>query len=119
MRDFPEIVRSSVLDSPVPIQMNLLSVQDLHFNAVLEYVFERCATVDECRRAFPGLRKDLDTLIKRLEDEISGFASHASLSLSAIRDAGHQQNIHHRNILFTLRPGYDPTATQNDPSHPV
>lgn len=69
MRDFPEIVRSSVLDSPVPIQMDLLTAQGPHFNAALEYLFERCAMMEDCQKAFPELQGDLDTLIQRLDDE--------------------------------------------------
>lgn len=68
MRDFPEIVRSAVFDSPVPIQMDLLAAQGPHFEAALESVFARCAMDEDCKEAFPDIEKDLDILIEKLDE---------------------------------------------------
>lgn len=69
MRDYPEIVRSVVLDSPVPLQLDILAAQGPNFEAALDLVFERCAADEQCQAAFPDLQSDFDALVDRLDAE--------------------------------------------------
>lgn len=71
MRDYPEIVRSAVLDSVYPpnIDTTYVSVSDLY--AILNEVFADCEADSACAAAFPDLEsRFFDTL----EGGISGTA---------------------------------------------
>lgn len=77
MREFPEAVRSVVLDSPVPLQMDIFSTQGQSARDALNLVFERCAAEEACNAAFPGLRSAFYGLLERLEvDPITVHVSH-------------------------------------------
>lgn len=55
MRDFPEGVRSVVLDSAYPPQANLDTEAAANAERALNLLFERCASDDTCNTAYPDL----------------------------------------------------------------
>lgn len=69
MRDFPDAVRSVVLDSPVPPQSNLFAGQLIAFQAALDASQRGCADDPECAAAYPDLPAQLEELVADLNAE--------------------------------------------------
>lgn len=59
MRNYPQLVHSAILNSPVPPQADLLRGQLLAFDESLTATFAGCKADPQCNAAFP----DLDTLL--------------------------------------------------------
>jgi len=55
MRDFPDGVRSVILDSVYPPQANLDTEAAVNAERALNLLFERCASDDTCNTAYPDL----------------------------------------------------------------
>jgi pimeloyl-ACP methyl ester carboxylesterase len=55
MRDFPEGVRSVVLDSVYPLEANLDAEAAVNAERALNLLFERCAADETCNAAYPDL----------------------------------------------------------------
>jgi pimeloyl-ACP methyl ester carboxylesterase len=69
MRDFPEIVRSAVLDSVVPIDVHLYNESAANAANALDIMFEDCRAQPMCNAAYPDLEIIFYDLVERLEDE--------------------------------------------------
>lgn len=54
-RDFPERVRSLILDSPIPVDYNIFEVQGPKFRLALDALFAACADDPVCAAAYPNL----------------------------------------------------------------
>ncbi len=67
MRDYPEIVRSAVLDSVVPPQVDNIAEQPRMINRALETLFAGCAADDACNAAYPDLREVTYATARALE----------------------------------------------------
>ncbi|NIM92372.1 MAG: alpha/beta fold hydrolase [Anaerolineales bacterium] len=67
MRDFPETLRSVVLDSVVPLELDLLGTDAISADQSLNLVFERCAEERRCSEAFPDLETTLGELFEQLD----------------------------------------------------
>lgn len=55
MRDFPEGVRSVVLDSVYPLQTNIDAEAVANADRALKLIFEQCAADEACNAAYPDL----------------------------------------------------------------
>jgi pimeloyl-ACP methyl ester carboxylesterase len=77
MRDYPQAVRSAVLDSVYPPQVNLYTALAPNAQRAFEVFFERCAARPDCNRAYPDLR----AVFYQLADQLN--ASPVPVSLSA------------------------------------
>jgi hypothetical protein len=53
MRDYPEIVRSAILDSVVPIEAQLLNQSSSEQDQALHVLFESCDSDTACASAYP------------------------------------------------------------------
>jgi pimeloyl-ACP methyl ester carboxylesterase len=66
MRDYPESLRSVVLDSPWPLQADPFAEQAIHAEQVLDTIFQYCAQDEQCNRYYPSLKnyfyEDMDAL---------------------------------------------------------
>jgi pimeloyl-ACP methyl ester carboxylesterase len=69
MRDHPGDIRSAVLDSVVPPQVNADEMSAFHTQRAFDLVFERCALDDACNRKFPDVEKTFYSLVEQLEGE--------------------------------------------------
>lgn len=69
MRDAPEMIRSVVLDSPLPIRGQDFVDSVPHFAAALERLYAMCAADGACSQAYPELEADLHEAVARLEAE--------------------------------------------------
>lgn len=68
MRDHPEIVRSAILDSVVPPQLDKLSDQPRAIYQQLEDLFAACAADDDCNEAYPDLREVTYNTARELDE---------------------------------------------------
>jgi len=63
LRDYPESVRSIVIDSVLPPQVDALAEAGKNANRAFDVIFDSCASQPDCLRAFPTLRQDFyDTI---------------------------------------------------------
>lgn len=67
LRDHPEGVRAAVLDSVVPLEVDLLSSVAPNGHAALERVFSACVDDVDCGDAHPGGMPQLLSLVARLD----------------------------------------------------
>lgn len=68
MRDHPEIVRSAILDSVVPLHANMLTEYPASVQSSLAKLFAACATNPKCSSAYPDLEKVFWELVKELDE---------------------------------------------------
>lgn len=66
MRDFPKGIRSVILDSTYPPQVNRMAETDLNFYTLLQKVFSDCQSDEVCHAAYPTLERDFMTSIDKL-----------------------------------------------------
>jgi pimeloyl-ACP methyl ester carboxylesterase len=67
MRDYPDAVRSAVLDSAYPLQVNLYTALAPNAERAFQVFFERCAADPTCSISYPDLR----TVFYQLVDELN------------------------------------------------
>ena len=77
MRNHPEIVRSAILDSVVPVESNVINEYPNSVDSALSRLFTSCATDPDCNRAYPNLENVFWELVKELD------ANPVTLSTSA------------------------------------
>jgi pimeloyl-ACP methyl ester carboxylesterase len=66
MRDFPEGIRSAVLDSVVPTQVNIYETDPERTAQAFERLFSGCAADPACQAAYPGLEARFSAGLERL-----------------------------------------------------
>ena len=66
MRDYPEIVRSAILDSVVPIEAQLLNQSSSEQDHALHVLFEACESDPACASAYPDLEATYNEVVDRL-----------------------------------------------------
>jgi pimeloyl-ACP methyl ester carboxylesterase len=66
MRDFPNAVRSAVLDSSVPLQANLIEDNGVNFKRSFELFFAACAADSTCDTKYPALHADYTAAVAQL-----------------------------------------------------
>jgi pimeloyl-ACP methyl ester carboxylesterase len=69
LRRHPGGIRSVVLDSVLPPDVNFDEVATSNLQRALNLVFDGCAVDRDCSRAFPELRRDFATLIAKADAE--------------------------------------------------
>jgi len=67
MRDYPHVVRSAVLDSAYPLQVNLYTALAPNAERAFNVFFDRCAADPNCSLSYPDLR----AVFYRLVDELN------------------------------------------------
>jgi pimeloyl-ACP methyl ester carboxylesterase len=77
MREYPQGIRSVVLDSPVPLQIDPYGDSAINFYKSLDLLFERCQLDVQCAQSFPDLKARYWALVDRLNSEpLSTFIVH-------------------------------------------
>ncbi len=66
MRDFPEGVRSAILDSSYPLETNLFVDIPANADRAFTTFFEGCAKDSACNTAYPNLESDFYKLVDKL-----------------------------------------------------
>ncbi len=67
MRDYPEIVRSAVLDSPVPLEARMFNDLAVRTDGSLRAMFADCAADPACSAVFPDLEVVFYQLVEQLD----------------------------------------------------
>ncbi len=67
MRNHPEIIRSAVLDSVVPVEANMIEEYPKSVNAALSQLFIACASDPACGSAYPDLEAVFRSLLQKLD----------------------------------------------------
>ena len=75
MRDYPQAVRSAVLDSAYPLQVNLYTALAPNAERAFNVFFDRCANDPSCNSSYPDLR----AVFYRLVDELNAHPIGVSL----------------------------------------
>ncbi|MDQ7033950.1 MAG: alpha/beta fold hydrolase [Anaerolineae bacterium] len=65
MRDYPDSIRSVILDSTYPLEVNLFTDTATNWTRALNTVFDACASDERCNAAYPNLR---DTFLALVDD---------------------------------------------------
>lgn len=66
MRDDPQSVRSVVLDSTLPLQVNLYTAIAPNAARAFKVLFDRCAADPDCSQAYPNLETSFYNLVDQL-----------------------------------------------------
>ena len=69
MRDYPEIVRAAVLDSPVPLEAKIYNDVAANADHALNLLFQGCAADQKCNVAYPQLQTTFYDLVDRLNTQ--------------------------------------------------
>lgn len=69
MRDHPEGIRSVILDSVYPPQVDLFMEYGTNMAAAFAHLFESCANDEGCSSTYPNLENDFYDLVQRLNTE--------------------------------------------------
>lgn len=69
MRDHPEIVRSVVIDSVVPMQQSMFNSRSDDVQYALDKMFADCASSPACSSAYPDLQNKFNALIERFDQQ--------------------------------------------------
>lgn len=69
MRRYPQRVRVAILDGVVPPQLGLGPDIALDAQAAIDKAFARCASDEDCKRAFPNIAETFATLRARVEKQ--------------------------------------------------
>lgn len=69
MRDYPEIVRSAVLDAALPLEVHIYNEQAAKTDYVLNKLFEGCAADADCRATYPNLEQVYNDVVAQLNAE--------------------------------------------------
>ena len=75
MRDHPAAVRSAVLDSAYPLEVNLYTSLATNAERAFGVFFERCASTPDCNTAYP----DLEAVFYGLVDQLNAYPVLVSL----------------------------------------
>jgi len=67
MRNHPEIVRSAVLDSVVPVEIKLFNEDPIRDNSALQAMFDGCAAEANCNKAYPDLKTVFWDLVDQMQ----------------------------------------------------
>ena len=68
MRDFPEGIRSVILDSSYPLQVNLYTALTANARRAFNVLFDGCAAEPTCNAAYPELEATFFELVEQLSD---------------------------------------------------
>ncbi len=69
MRDYPEGVRSVILDSPYPLEVDLQEAIPGHMTRAFRVFFDGCAADAACAAAYPDLEAEFYRLVNRLNTD--------------------------------------------------
>ncbi len=68
MRDYPHGIRSVVLDSVYPLQVNLFTAMPDNLNRSLTTLFARCASTPACNATYPDLQQVFAEVLRQLDE---------------------------------------------------
>ncbi|MCP4142645.1 MAG: alpha/beta hydrolase [Chloroflexi bacterium] len=69
MREYPEVVRSVILDSVLPVESKIYNESAAIGQYSLDTLYAGCAANAECRLAYPDLEEDLRIVVAQLNEK--------------------------------------------------
>lgn len=109
MRDHPEAVRSAVLDSVYPLQVNLYTALAPNAERAFNTFFARCAEDLACNASYPDLRG----IFYQLVDQLNAYPVAVSLSAGGIENTIQVDGALLIDVLFVGL--YNPAVTASMP----
>lgn len=79
MRDYPQIVVSSVIDAVAPPQRDIYGESAVNFDRALDLFFASCVADSACNAAFPTLRADFSSTVAKLNAEPLNVSTSSSV----------------------------------------
>ena len=67
MRHYPDLIRSAILDSTLPPQINFPSDAITSFVEAIDNLFTACASQEKCSQAYPNLEGDFYKVLDQLQ----------------------------------------------------
>ena len=67
LREYPQIIRSAVFDSPIPLGINLYKEVAANYEQALNALFANCAADPLCNTTYPELGRSYETLLADLD----------------------------------------------------
>jgi pimeloyl-ACP methyl ester carboxylesterase len=83
MRDYPAAVRSVVLDSVVPPDIDVFEETPLNAKRAFDLLFDGCAANADCSQAYPNLREVFFETVERLNAEPAQFITNDPLAFES------------------------------------
>jgi pimeloyl-ACP methyl ester carboxylesterase len=111
MRHHPEVVRSAILDSVVPVEVQLFNDESTQRGDVLQVLFEDCKTDPLCSVAYP----DLQAAYEQSFNQLNAQPIHVTVPVDEDRELEQtiDGNTFHNVLLWVLRSPYTiPLAPQ-------
>jgi len=105
MRDYPNSVRSAVLDSAYPLQVNLYTALAPNADRAFNVFFNRCAADANCSAAYPDLRN----FFYQLVDQLNAYPAYVSLNVGGVEKVIRLDGDLLIDVLFTGL--YNPSVT--------
>jgi pimeloyl-ACP methyl ester carboxylesterase len=68
LRDYPELVRSVVFESPIPLDVNFYKDASARYDQALMALFESCAADSTCSTNYPDLETIFENLVSTLDE---------------------------------------------------
>jgi pimeloyl-ACP methyl ester carboxylesterase len=68
LRDYPELVRSVVFDSPIPIEVNYHNEAAARYDQALNALFDSCSASPACSTTYPDLEIVFENLTSALDE---------------------------------------------------
>jgi pimeloyl-ACP methyl ester carboxylesterase len=68
LRDSPDLIRSAVFDSPIPLEINYYNEAAARYDRALIALFETCAADPTCAANYPDLETVYETLTSSLDE---------------------------------------------------
>lgn len=81
MRHYPEVVRSAILDSVVPVEVQLLNQSSTERDYILQVLFDDCKSDPACSTAYP----DLESVYNQVFDQLNTQPVRVTLTLGEDR----------------------------------
>ena len=67
MRDYPQGIRSVIMDSVIPLQANPLAEWGINIGITFDRLFQHCADDEQCNKAFPQVKSSFYALLTQLD----------------------------------------------------
>jgi pimeloyl-ACP methyl ester carboxylesterase len=77
MRSYPQVVRTAILDSVVPVEVQMFNQSSTGTNDILQVLFQDCKADPTCSTAYP----DLEAAYQETFDHLNSDPAHVSLTL--------------------------------------
>jgi pimeloyl-ACP methyl ester carboxylesterase len=69
MRDYPQAIRSVIMDSVVPLQADPIAELGTNVESAFDRLFQRCAEDEDCSKTYPKLKTTFYSLLDQLNEQ--------------------------------------------------